>query len=198
MRKSLSVLFLFCLLFSAFGQKRKKSGVQVSKVQTSEINWWGYKMVKSEATTHTGFVKLKNGKFIFTDKVLTGGEFTLDMRSLAATDITGEEQQKLTHHLKSIDFFDVKKYPTSKFIITKVLPSTNPEYNYLIYGNLTLKGTRKTISFPAKIRTNDRFVEFESAKISLNRRDYKVYYQSSIRDYFINNQIDIQIKMTAN
>lgn len=122
----------------------------------------------------------------------------MDMRSLAATDITGEEQIKLTNHLKSIDFFDVKKYPTAKFVITKVLPSKNPEYNYLIYGNLTLKGTRKTISFPANIRTNDRFVDFESAKISLNRRDYKVYYQSSIKDYFINNQIDIQIKMTAN
>lgn len=197
MNRKLSFLLLFCVIFIAFGQK-KREGVQISKVQTSDIRWWGYKTVKSEATTHSGFVKLKSGKFFFTNKVLTGGEFTLDMRSLAATDIAGEEQVKLTNHLKSIDFFDVKKYPVAKFEMTKVLPSKNPDYNYLIYGNLTLKGTRKTISFPANIRTNDRFVEFQSAKISLNRRDYKVYYQSSVRDYFINNQIDIQIHLTAN
>lgn len=189
-------LLLFSVLILA--QRKKSKGVQISKVQTSDIRWWGYKVVKSEATTHSGFVKLKNGKFIFEDKILVGGEFTLDMRSLTNTDLTGEDQEKLTNHLRSSDFFDVKKHPTSKFVITKILPSKNTEYNYLVYGNLTLKGTRKTISFPAKIRTNDRFVEFESAKFSLNRQDYKAFYKSSVRDFLIKDQIDVQIKLTAN
>lgn len=192
----LLTLFLFASTL-AFAQKKPKT-VQVSKVQTSDIRWWGYKVVKSEATTHTGFVKLKNGKFYFTDKVLTGGDFTIDMRSLSNTDLTGEDQIKLTNHLKSLDFFDVKKHPVAKFVITKILPSKNLDYGYLVYGNLTLKGVRKTISFPANIRTNDKFVEFESAKFSINRRDYKAFYKSSIRDYLIKDQVDIQIKLTAN
>jgi polyisoprenoid-binding protein YceI len=193
------LFLLTLLLFSVFllAQKKKSKGIQVSKVQTSDIRWWGYKVVKSEATTHSGFVKLKSGKFYFEDKVLKGGDFILDMRSLTNTDLTGEDQKKLTDHLRSSDFFGVKKYPVAKFVITKILPSKNLEYNYLVYGNLTLKGTRKTISFPAKIRTNDRFVEFESAKFSLNRQDFKAFYKSSIRDYLIKDQIDIQIKLTA-
>lgn len=199
-KERMKKLFLLTLLlFSVtvvFAQRKK--GVQVSKVQTSDIRWWGYKVVKSEATTHTGFVKLKSGKFYFTDKVLTGGDFVINMRSLTNTDLTGEDQQKLTEHLRSSDFFEVKRYPVAKFTITKILPSKNLDYNYLVYGNLTLKGIRRTISFPANIRTNDRFVSFESAKITLDRQKYKVFYKSAVRDYLIKDDIDIQIKMTAN
>ncbi|RCU43961.1 YceI family protein [Chryseobacterium lacus] len=195
------LFLLTLLLFSVtvvFAQRKKSKGVQVSKVQTSDIRWWGYKVVKSEATSHTGFVKLKSGKFYFTDKVLTGGDFVINMRSLTNTDLTGEDQQKLTEHLRSSDFFEVKRYPVAKFTITKILPSKNLDYNYLVYGNLTLKGIRRTISFPANIRTNDRFVSFESAKITLDRQKYKVFYKSAVRDYLIKDDIDIQIKMTAN
>ena len=195
------LFLLTLLLFSVtvvFAQRKKSKGVQVSKVETSDIRWWGYKVVKSEATSHTGFVKLKSGKVYFTDKVLTGGDFVINMRSLTNTDLTGEDQQKLTEHLRSSDFFEVKRYPVAKFTITKILPSKNLDYNYLVYGNLTLKGIRRTISFPANIRTNDRFVSFESAKITLDRQKYKVFYKSAVRDYLIKDDIDIQIKMTAN
>lgn len=195
------LFLLTLLLFSVtvvFAQRKKSKGVQVSKVETSDIRWWGYKVVKSEATSHTGFVKLKSGKFYFTDKVLTGGDFVINMRSLTNTDLTGEDQQKMTEHLRSSDFFEVKRYPVAKFTITKILPSKNLDYNYLVYGNLTLKGIRRTISFPANIRTNDRFVSFESAKITLDRQKYKVFYKSAVRDYLIKDDIDIQIKMTAN
>jgi len=201
-KERMKKLFLLTLLlFSVtvvFAQRKKSKGVQVSKVETSDIRWWGYKVVKSEATSHTGFVKLKSGKFYFTDKVLTGGDFVINMRSLTNTDLTGEDQQKLTEHLRSSDFFEVKRYPVAKFTITKILPSKNLDYNYLVYGNLTLKGIRRTISFPANIRTNDRFVSFESAKITLDRQKYKVFYKSAVRDYLIKDDIDIQIKMTAN
>ncbi|MCC2591429.1 YceI family protein [Chryseobacterium sp. MFBS3-17] len=197
MKKLFLLTLMLCSVF-LLAQKTKTKGVQISKVKTSDIRWWGYKVVKSEATTHSGFVKLKNGKFIFKDKLLVGGDFTIDMRSLTNTDLTGEDQVKLTNHLRSTDFFEVKKFPVAKFVITKILPSKNLEYNYLVYGNLTIKGKRKTISFPAKIRTNDRFVEFESAKFSLNRQDYKAFYKSSIRDYLIKDQMDIQVKLTAN
>lgn len=201
-KERMKKLFLLTLLlFSVtvvFAQRKKSKGVQVSKVETSDIRWWGYKVVKSEATSHTGFVKLKSGKFYFTDKVLTGGDFVINMRSLTNTDLTGEDQQKMTEHLRSSDFFEVKRYPVAKFTITKILPSKNLDYNYLVYGNLTLKGIRRTISFPANIRTNDRFVSFESAKITLDRQKYKVFYKSAVRDYLIKDDIDIQIKMTAN
>lgn len=192
MKKIIS-LFALLLVLVVFGQK--KVGLQTSKVKTSEITWKGYKLIKSNTTSETGSLKLKSGKFYFENKVLTGGDFVIDMRSLEVTSQQGEDKAKLQDHLKSIDFFDVKKYPTATFKLTKFLPSKNPEYNYLVVGDLTLKGTRKTITFPARVRTNDLEVDFESAVISLNRREYKVYYQTSVRDMFIENQIDIKISL---
>lgn len=192
MKKILS-LFAVLVMLVAFGQK--KNGLQTAKVKTADISWKGYKIVKSNTTAENGSLKLKSGKFYFENKVLTGGDFVIDMRSLEVASLQGEDKAKLQDHLKSIDFFDVKKYPTATFKITKFLPSKNLEYNYLVVGNLTLKGTRKTITFPARIRTNDLEVDFESAVISLNRRDYKVYYQTSVKDLFIENQIDIKIAL---
>jgi hypothetical protein len=31
----------------------------------------------------------------------------------------------------------------------------------------------------------------------LNRRDFKVFYQSSLKDYFIKNEMDIQFKVST-
>src|SRR5690606_15196667 len=110
----------------------------------------------------------------------------------------GEDQQKLTNYLRSSYFFEVKRYPVAKFTITKILPSKNLYYNYMVYRNLILQGIRRTISFTANIWTNDMIVSFDSANIILDRQKYKVFYKSAVRDYLIKDDIDIQIKMTAN
>jgi polyisoprenoid-binding protein YceI len=47
---------------------------------------------------------------------LAGGTFTVDMTSLTATDLQGEYQGKLNGHLKSEDFFELKKYPTATLV----------------------------------------------------------------------------------
>lgn len=197
MRKLCLFMLMLFGITVAFGQKRN-SGEKIVKVASSEILWWGYKVVKSAPTTHTGSVKLKSGKFLFKDRVLVGGDFVVDMRSLVNTDLEGEEQKKLTDDLKSVDFFEVKKYPIAKFQMTKLIPSKSVDYNYTVIGNLTMKGVRKTISFPAQIHINEYNVNFESAKFSLDRQDYKVFYRSSIRDYIIKDQIDLKIKMSTN
>lgn len=195
------ILFLMMCVLSisfAFAQKNnQKMGIKTVKVAKSEVRWWGHKIVKSEATTHSGYVKLKNGKFIFKNLDLIGGEFTVDMRTLEATDITGEDQKKLTADLKSSNFFEVKKFPVAKFVIKRILQVKHDEYNYNIVGDITIKGKRKTISFPAHIRTNGLVAELETAKFSLNRQDFKVFYKSAIKDYLIKDEIQLQIKAST-
>lgn len=193
--KRLLLLVMMCVGMSfVFAQKK---GDKVVKVTSSEIRWWGYKVVKTVASSHSGTVKLKSGKFTFDKTVLVDGEFVIDMRSLMAGDVSEEDQIKLTNDLKSSNFFDVKKFPIAKFHLTKIIPLANSEFNSTVYGDVTIKGVRKTISFPANVYITQFTVVIESAKFSLNRRDFKVFYQSSLKDYFIKNEMDIQFRIST-
>ena len=174
---------------------QKSNTVRASKVISSEVKWWGYKVVKTVPTTHYGTINLKSGKFNFKDNLIVDGEFIIDMRSITVTDLAGEEQTKLTNDLKSTNFFEVKKFPIAKFHLTKILPSNSTDYNSIVYGNITIKGIRKTISFPASVIVKGQSVEFESAKFTLNRQDFKAFYKSSLKDYLIKDEMDIQISM---
>ncbi len=178
----------------AFAQKK---GDKISKVVTSEIKWWGHKVVKTVPTSHYGSLKLKSGKFTFDKTVLVDGEFIIDMRSLTVADLSGADQEKLTNDLKGYTFFEVKKFPTAKFHLKKIIPLANSEYNSTIVGDITIKGIRKTISFPANAHVTQFTVEIESSRFSLNRKDFKVFYQSSLKDYFIKDEMDIQFKLST-
>lgn len=194
------ILLLSLLIFGitfGFSQKKgnQKDGARMIRVSKSDIRWWGHKVFKSEATTHTGGLQLKMGKLTFKDRILQGGEFIVDMRALTVTDLQGEEQKELLDDLKSVNFFEVRKFPMAKFEITKILPLKNEEYNSEIIGNITIKGIRKTISFPANVKTDDYKVEIESAKFSLNRQDFDIFYKSSLKDLLIKDQMDMQFSV---
>ena len=91
----------------------------------------------------------------------------------------------------------MKKFHVAKFVIKRILQVKHDEYNYNIVGDITIKGKRKTISFPAHIRTNGLVAELETAKFSLNRQDFKVFYKSAIKDYLIKDEIQLQIKAST-
>ena len=198
MKKILLLSFLIFGVIFGFSQKNNgNDGYRMIRATKSDIRWWGHKVVKSEATTHTGGLKLKMGKFQFKDRKLIGGEFLIDMRALTVTDIEGEQQKELLADLKSTNFFDVRKFPMAKFEITKILPLKSDDYNSEIIGNITIKGIRKTISFPAMVTTDDYKVNINSAKFSLNRQDFDVFYKSSIRDFFIKDEMDMQFSVSS-
>jgi polyisoprenoid-binding protein YceI len=60
------------------------------------------------------------------------------------------DDEKLTGHLKSADFFNVEKFSQSTFELT-CLKSVSDD-NYQVSGNLTLNGTSKNITFPASAK----------------------------------------------
>lgn len=178
----------------AFAQKK---GDKISKVVTSDIKWWGHKVVKTKASSHYGTLKLKSGKFTFDKTVLVDGEFVFDMRSITVADLSGDDQVKLTNELKGTNFFEVKKFPTAKFHLKKIIPLANSEYNSTIIGDITIKGYRKTISFPANAHITQFTVEIESSKFSINRKDFKIVYQNSLKDYFIKDEMEIQFNLST-
>ncbi|MCY7374847.1 MAG: YceI family protein [Pyrinomonadaceae bacterium] len=112
--------------------------------------------------------------------------FDIDANSIYSDD------EKLTGHLKSADFFDVEKYPKATFVSTKIVPdAAKGAGNYTVTGDFDLHGQKKSIVFPAKITVDDAQVAVES-EFSINRKDFGIIYAGKTDDLI---RDDVVIKL---
>lgn len=88
-------------------------------------------------------------------------EAEIDMTSVEA-DAAG-----LQGHLAKEDFFSVAEYPTATFVSTMIVSKGNNQYD--VTGDLTIKGTTKTITVPAEITA-----EYLTAQFDLPREDFGI------------------------
>lgn len=173
----------------AFGQSKK--------VISSNVQWWGYKIAKTEAFSHSGVVNVTAGDVIMKGNNIVGGTFALDMTSINTTDLSGASQVKLNNHLKNGDFFETNKFPNATYQITGVKKNSSKAFPYLVSGNLTAKGKTNPISFPAKISLNNRVLNMVSDKFSFDRQKFGIAYASAAKDVIIKDDIDMLITITA-
>jgi polyisoprenoid-binding protein YceI len=114
----------------------------------------------------------KGGFAKFTGKAQLDGKslksFTVDIDTASI----GTEFEKLTNHLKSPDFFEVRKYPSARFESTKIEPGSGTAQ---ITGKLTLHGVTKEISFPAAIEITDSGLKL-SSEFTIDRTDFGINY----------------------
>ncbi len=157
-------------------------------LENSVINWTGSKVTGK----HTGTLHLKDGSLKFEDGKLTGGSFTIDMTSLASTDLQGGTAGKLLGHLKSDDFFSVETYPTAQLTITEVGMA---EGAYAVTADLTIKGKTAPVSFLANLEPAGA-----SADITVDRTVYDVKYGSgkffdNLGDKLIHDDFDLSVQL---
>lgn len=154
---------LFCVASFAFAQTGADFLVDKSK---STINWEAKKVVGG----HVGHIAIKEGTVKVNGSAVTGGTFVIDMPSLVCTD-----NARVTTHLLNADFFDVEKFPTATFVITKV-ENSGPKAT--VTGKLTIKGITKDLTFPANIAVNGNTVTTK-ATVIVNRLEYDIRFRSS-------------------
>ncbi len=166
--------------------------------EASFVNWSGTKI----GGGHEGNVVVSSGTLNAEGDNITGGNFVIDLTSINATDLEeADDKQKLEGHLKSPDFFDVAQFPSASFEITKTTKVTNdPEANHLIYGNLTVKGVTKQISFKAKSEVKNNSITVRTPPFTFDRTEFNIQYASSkffddLKDRAINDQIGVQINL---
>ncbi|MEO7989281.1 MAG: YceI family protein [Chryseolinea sp.] len=165
-------------------------------IKESSIVWTGKKLTGE----HTGLLSLSKGQLEFNKKMLVGGEFEIDMNSISSTDISDKKSNvRLVDHLKSDDFFAVRSNPVSRMKITKVQGGKNNEY--MITGDLTIKGITEAVTFPATIIVKDELVT-ATARITFNRSKYNVKFGSNsffenLGDEMIYDDIDLVVHLTA-
>jgi polyisoprenoid-binding protein YceI len=104
----------------------------------------------------------------------------IDMQSLYA------DNNKLTNHLKSPDFFGIKSNPKSKFVSTKVDKAGG---DVKITGDLTMCGQTKSVTFPAQIQVNGDGLTL-SSKFTVDKSQWGMTYgRGKIHD---------EVKLTVN
>lgn len=170
--------------------------------QASSINWKGFK----PGGSHHGTISVKEGSLVTGANDSLAGSFVIDMNSIINEDLTdAETNAKLVGHLKSADFFDVEKYPTSNFVITNVKPlaTANDSVTHIISGNLKMKDAEKNISFGAKVTKDGTKYTAKSVPFTIDRSQWNIKYGSKsffddLKDNFINDEIELQITIVAN
>src|SRR5215213_2695148 len=106
--------------------------------ENTKITWVGTK----PGGKHEGGFKTLTGSATVSGNTLTKVAVEIETDSLYSDD------QRLTGHLKSPDFFGVKNNPKAKFESTKV---EKTDKGYAITGNLTINGKTKEVAIPADV-----------------------------------------------
>lgn len=190
-----STLLIALVAFVTFAFTGKATVYKVDKSK-SKIAWVGKKVTGQ----HNGNIGIANGQLTTNGKTITGGTFTIDMNSITVTDITDAKSNgQLVGHLKADDFFGTAKFPTSTLVITKVTPGANGQYN--ITGDLTIKGIKKPVTFPATVSVNGNTVTAK-ANITVDRTAYDIKYGSgsffdNLGDKAIDNEFTLAVDLVA-
>jgi polyisoprenoid-binding protein YceI len=150
----------------------------------STINWAGSKVTGSHDGGFNQFV----GELRVVDGKLadTGNKVVIDADSIWS------DNDRLTSHLKSPDFFDVKTFPTATFVTTSVDSSKTPA---TVTGNLTMHGLTKEISFPATIQVSEEEVAL-TAEFFINRFDFEMKYSGKADD-LIRKEVVLKLNVKA-
>lgn len=136
---------------------------------------------------HTGSFGKVTSTLSYKDGAFSGSA-VIDVNSLTT------DNEKVTAHLKTADFFDTAKYPTTTFTPTKWDMTDAAQGKFFMTGDLTLHGVKKAISFPVTYTevtpaANVRMAYTKSYKstFTLNLKDF------GISQAFANETIEVSI-----
>jgi polyisoprenoid-binding protein YceI len=165
---------------------------QTKKVDASKstINWVGKKVTGQ----HSGTINLKDGALVFKGKKLVGGTFTVDMTTVAVTDMkAGKGKEDLEGHLKSDDFFGTDKFQTATLVFKTI--GAKSKNVYTVTSDLTIKGKTNPITF--EIAVNGKTA---STNLVVDRTKYDIKYKSrnffeNLGDKVINDEFELAVSL---
>ena len=148
---------------------------------------------------HEGTVRVADGHVEVCDGTLAGGTFTVDMQTIAVTDIPAHEpvpRRRLTDHLRSDDFFAVEAYPTARLEIASVTPVGGDSVR--VEGPLMLRGRTRQIAFDAHLGEVSPEAVRVDARFGIDRQLWGVAYRGSeLTNDLVDDVVVLDIHLTA-
>ena len=171
----------------------------LTKVE-SVIIWTAKKI---NGSGHTGTISTTNGKMKVMDGEIKGGIMTIDMNTFTCTDLEGEDKEGFESHLKSEDFLDVEKFPTSDI---KIISVSKQKDKLISQIKLQMHGSTVEYETPILIKEKDLedgTIAYEiSGELEIDRTKHKINYGSgsffdNLGDRAINDNVHIKFVFTA-
>ncbi|RDV37021.1 YceI family protein [Bradymonadaceae bacterium TMQ3] len=140
--------------------------------EASKIEWVGAKVTGD----HTGgFQKWEGVGHVSGDATLEKVAFTVDTTSITSDD------ERLTGHLMSEDFFAVEKYPTATFESTKIEEGAEGDATHTVTGTMTMLEATKQITFPVTVKVENGTMVVDS-EFTIKRFDFGIEYKGKADD----------------
>lgn len=217
MKKIITLSTLAMLLLAACEQAPKGDKASVTEKQEATATTGQSFMVDTTESTvrfngfgvgknHPGKFKVTEGTVAVANDAITGGRFTIDIKSMRMEEEGEMIEAKLRPHLLSGDFFDADKFGSATFEITKVEPyqsngkdtSLVEGANFNVSGNLKLKEVTKNITFPARIDLDGNTLKAK-ANFDIDRRQWQMAYgnDKTLGNKFISETVNIQLNLSA-
>jgi polyisoprenoid-binding protein YceI len=176
-----------------------KAGQAVKVEEMDQENGGGYMIDTARSSVSWKAAKVTNahdGGFRDYSGVVmaNGGEIT-GVKINIATPSIWSDNEKLTGHLKSADFFKVDAHPTATFQADRFEKFDSAGFTHRVTGNLTMLGTTKSVVFPATISVNQNEVAAK-ADFIINRKDWNIVYTGKPDD-LISNDVRIIFDIVA-
>ncbi len=162
----------------------------------SLITWKG-SMKLSPEEKHVGYISISKSELWIEKNKLVGGNVQIDMNSMEYAD--KKDKNTPIHHLKSEDYFDVKRFPFASIEITKVDSVNANTIN--ITGYLTIKSSTREVNFPATVSFQNGIFTAD-AKLTIDRTLWGITYRAAtfyekIADYTVSNEDEFIIKILS-
>lgn len=175
------------------------SGTVALSPENTKLAWIGRKTLVV-GYEDAGSISIKSGRAEIKDNKVVSAEAIIDMATIKTLKSgKGKDEDKLTGHLKSEDFFNVEQYPTSELKISqaKLVSDSGGTQNYEFSGSLTMKGITAEVVFPGTVTFLGDKVTMQS-ETKLDRTKWGVNFGSSkLADSFIDDLFTLKIYIEA-
>ena len=169
------------------------TGTAVPLVATdSTVTWIGAKLTGN----HVGGFRDVDGQLYVDGGAVTGADIRI------ATPSIYSDNERLTGHLQSDDFFSVESFPEARFRTDTLRPvaasdSLGPdsEATHIVTGLLTMRGQTNEVTFPATVTMEGNRAAVRAAFL-IDRTQWGIVY-TGMRDDLINEQVRIQLNAVA-
>lgn len=140
---------------------------------------------------HEGKFEKVSGKISLADGKAEGGSVTFEVETASVK----TDQADLDKHLKAPDFFDAEKFPKATFVSTAIKAGGEKGATHMVTGDLDLRGTKKSITFPVTIAITPDAVT-GTAEFSINRKDFGIVIEGK-KDDLIRDDVLMKITLKA-
>ncbi len=187
--KILKIITIFiCSSLSIHGQDKSLN------IESSTIRWYGEEITGKQ---HYGDLKFSNGNIQINDKVISSGNFMVNMNSLTVEDLSGGGKKRLEGHLRSAAFFGVSDHPQASLNISSIGEIKGD--SQILDGELTIKGIKHPISFSITLNSENN----ASAILVFDRSKYDVRFRSGsffdeLGDKLILDDIKLEVALEFN